>query len=66
MSERDRDQRQPAQIGEQEARELRELDEAREARRRLQAFYEEAQRRHPQPDQSSAADVVNEERGVRT
>lgn len=58
-------QRTAEEIALQEARERKELEEAHQARLRLQALYEEEQRRHPQQDTRSAADFIDEERGVR-
>jgi hypothetical protein len=52
-------------IAEQEARERQEIEEARQARQRLLALSREEQRTHPQGDMRTAADLVNEERGIR-
>ncbi len=61
----DREQRaQRAEEAEQEARELRELEEAREARLRLQQRYAEEERRHPEHDARTAADLIDEDRGA--
>ena len=55
---------QRAEQAEQEARELRELEEAREARLRVQERYAEEERRHPEHDARTAADLIDEDRGI--
>lgn len=62
LNEEQRAQR--AEQAEQEARELRELEEAREARLRIQERYAEEELRHPEHDARTAADLIDEDRGI--
>lgn len=55
---------QRAEQAEQEARELQELEEAREARLRVQQRYEDEERRRPEHDARTAADLIDEDRGI--
>ncbi|HKV83284.1 MAG TPA: hypothetical protein VJN88_01925, partial [Ktedonobacterales bacterium] len=64
MRRRQLNQAEEERIAEQEAREQQEIDEARQARERLQALYQDEQRKHPHGDNRSAAELVNKERGI--